>query len=107
MTKIIINSINVLVLGFTFGPNGFHTVCLKHILSFIFEVFLFFSSNTILTAPWYISTSLSPKYGICLKGLTDMSTGPMYVCVHRSRVKRLLVQGHYTFVPHLGSRIAK
>lgn len=32
-----------------------------------------------LTAPWYISTSLSPKYGICLKGLTEMSTGPMYV----------------------------
>lgn len=30
-----------------------------------------------LTAPWYSSTSRSVKYGICLKGLTEMSTGPM------------------------------
>lgn len=53
--------------------------------------FLKESFNIILTAPWYISTSLSPKYGICLKGLTDMSTGPMYVCVYRSRVKSPLI----------------
>lgn len=30
-----------------------------------------------LTAPWYSSISRSVKYGICLKGLTEMSTGPM------------------------------
>lgn len=36
-------------------------------------------TQDILTAPWYISTSFSPKYGICLKGLTEMSTGPIYV----------------------------
>ena len=38
-----------------------------------------YHSWVVLTAPWYISISLSPKYGICLKGLTEMSTGPMYV----------------------------
>lgn len=63
---------NVWVLEFTLGTIWFHSVYLIQV---------FFSSYVILTAPWYISTSLSPKYGICLKGLTDMSTGPMYVCV--------------------------
>lgn len=35
----------------------------------------------LLTAPWYCSISFSVKYGICLNGLTDMRTGPMYVFV--------------------------
>lgn len=33
----------------------------------------------VLTAPWYSSISRSVKYGSCLKGFTDISTGPMYV----------------------------
>ena len=33
----------------------------------------------ILTEPWYMSISLLVKYGICLKGLTEIRTGPMYV----------------------------
>lgn len=39
--------------------------------------------NTLLTAPWYISISFSPKYGICLKGFTEINTDPIYVCVQK------------------------
>ena len=40
------------------------------------------------TAPWYISTSLSVKYGICLKGLTEMSTGPTQPQKKKKKIKR-------------------
>ena len=36
----------------------------------------------LLTAPWYISISFSPKYGICLKGLTEINTDPIYVWIY-------------------------
>lgn len=57
----------------------------RELCLFMFLFYFFALSNAkkssifILTAPWYISTSFSPKYGICLKGLTDTSTGPMHV----------------------------
>ena len=54
------------------GVNSDSWSCLKSVYGFL-------SNCIILTAPWYISTSLSPKYGICLKGLMEMSTGPIYV----------------------------
>ena len=41
-----------------------------------------------LTAPWYSSISFSVKYGIDLNGLTDTSTGPMYVCVHTTHKRK-------------------
>lgn len=39
--------------------------------------------TALLTAPWYISISFSPKYGICLKGFTEIKTEPIYVCIQK------------------------
>lgn len=44
-----------------------------------------------LTAHWYISTSLSVKYDICLNGFSEMRTGPMYVWKQGSRVEHMMI----------------